>query len=170
MKMAEEILIESGGIVIPLGRWKCRMCLKIASWRAKGPVGDSPKRSAIMTYSTIWTPTLARGPVKLSEGGKGKGKKPITEVPKHNFDNDGESFDSQAAFSELDDDQPLQLRRTEIRGRSRPNSSRAPTATPAIADTVLAPAPTMAPVPPAQVFSSPTTQQIKSRRTEDDGR
>ncbi|KAG5595710.1 hypothetical protein H5410_036942 [Solanum commersonii] len=78
-------------------------------------------------------------------GGKGKGKRPVIEVPKHNFGSEGESFDSQDVFSEPNDDQPLQSRRVEIHVRSRPDSSRAPATTPPTADTIPAPAPTMAP-------------------------
>uniref|UniRef100_M1DHS2 Putative plant transposon protein domain-containing protein n=1 Tax=Solanum tuberosum TaxID=4113 RepID=M1DHS2_SOLTU len=40
--------------------------------------------------------------------GKGKGKRRMTKVPENNSSSEGESFDSQAAFSEPDDDQPLQ--------------------------------------------------------------
>uniref|UniRef100_M1DBV4 Putative plant transposon protein domain-containing protein n=1 Tax=Solanum tuberosum TaxID=4113 RepID=M1DBV4_SOLTU len=85
------------------------------------------------------------------KGGKGKGKRPVTEVPEHNSGSEGESFDSQDAFSEPNDDQPLQSRRAEIRARSHPESSRAPATTPPTTNTIPAPAPTMAPVPPVQV-------------------
>ncbi|KAG5631589.1 hypothetical protein H5410_003306 [Solanum commersonii] len=43
---------------------------------------------------------------KPQKGGKGKGKRPVSETPKHKSNSGG----SQAAFSELDDDQPLQSR------------------------------------------------------------
>uniref|UniRef100_M1DT61 Uncharacterized protein n=1 Tax=Solanum tuberosum TaxID=4113 RepID=M1DT61_SOLTU len=40
-------------------------------------------------------------------GGKDKGKAPVAEIPEHNSGSDGESFESQDAFSEPEDDQPL---------------------------------------------------------------
>uniref|UniRef100_M1DLJ9 Integrase core domain containing protein n=1 Tax=Solanum tuberosum TaxID=4113 RepID=M1DLJ9_SOLTU len=83
-----------------------------------------------------------KGITEPPKGGKGKGKKPITEVLEHNSGSEGESLDSQAAFSEPDDDQPLQSRRAEIRARFHLDSSRAPI------DTVPAPAPPVTPVPP----------------------
>uniref|UniRef100_M1DJ11 Uncharacterized protein n=1 Tax=Solanum tuberosum TaxID=4113 RepID=M1DJ11_SOLTU len=80
------------------------------------------------------------------KGGKGKGKNFLSETPEHNSSSHGESFDSQAILTELEDDQPLQSRRAEIPARSCPNSFRVPVATPA-ADTVPALAPPVAPVP-----------------------
>ncbi|WMV08775.1 hypothetical protein MTR67_002160 [Solanum verrucosum] len=50
---------------------------------------------------------LKKGKTAPPKGGKGKGKKPISEVLKHNSQIEGESFDYQVAFSEADDDQPL---------------------------------------------------------------
>uniref|UniRef100_M1D8A3 Integrase core domain containing protein n=1 Tax=Solanum tuberosum TaxID=4113 RepID=M1D8A3_SOLTU len=58
-----------------------------------------------------------KGRKEHPKGGKDKGKKPVSEVPKHNSNSEGRSFDSQAAFSETEDDEPLQSRRAEIRAR-----------------------------------------------------
>ncbi|KAK6793826.1 hypothetical protein RDI58_007279 [Solanum bulbocastanum] len=76
-------------------------------------------------------------------GGKGKGKRPTSEVSEHNSGSEGKAFDSQAILSEPEDDQPLQSRRAEIRARSHPNSSRAPTAS-SPANTMPTPAPHVA--------------------------
>uniref|UniRef100_M1E0N8 Integrase core domain containing protein n=1 Tax=Solanum tuberosum TaxID=4113 RepID=M1E0N8_SOLTU len=92
-----------------------------------------------------------KGKTTPPKGGKGKGKKPISEVPEHNSSSEGESFDSQVAFSESDDERPLQSRQAEICARSHPDSSRALTTTPPTADTVPAPTPTVVLVPPVQV-------------------
>uniref|UniRef100_M1DZH3 Integrase core domain containing protein n=1 Tax=Solanum tuberosum TaxID=4113 RepID=M1DZH3_SOLTU len=57
------------------------------------------------------------------------------------------AHNSQAMLSEPEDDHPLQSRRVEIRARSHTDLARVPT-TSSPADTVLAPALPLAPVPP----------------------
>ncbi|XP_049405201.1 uncharacterized protein LOC125868635 [Solanum stenotomum] len=49
------------------------------------------------------------------KGDKGKGKVPVAERLKHNSGSDGEFAHSQSSFSEHEDDQPLQTRRTKVR-------------------------------------------------------
>uniref|UniRef100_M1DRS2 Integrase core domain containing protein n=1 Tax=Solanum tuberosum TaxID=4113 RepID=M1DRS2_SOLTU len=89
-----------------------------------------------------------KGKTSPPNRGKGKGKKPISEIPEHNSGSEGESFDSQAEFSESNDDQPLQSLREEIHARSHPNSSGVPEATSPPTDILPAPAPIVVPEPP----------------------
>uniref|UniRef100_M1DHF6 Putative plant transposon protein domain-containing protein n=1 Tax=Solanum tuberosum TaxID=4113 RepID=M1DHF6_SOLTU len=91
-----------------------------------------------------------KGRTKPPKGGNGKGKRPASEAPKHNSDSEGEALNSQDVLSEPEDDQPLLSWKAKIRGRSPPDSARAPT-TIFPADTVPASAPPVAPVPPVQV-------------------
>uniref|UniRef100_M1DX24 Putative plant transposon protein domain-containing protein n=1 Tax=Solanum tuberosum TaxID=4113 RepID=M1DX24_SOLTU len=101
----------------------------------------------IFSATQIW---LAKGKTTPPKDGKGKGngKRSISKVTKHNSGSEEESFNSRVAFSEPNDDQPLQSMRVEIRDRSRPDPLRAPGATPPTTDTVPALAPTVVPVPP----------------------
>ncbi|KAG5599024.1 hypothetical protein H5410_030394 [Solanum commersonii] len=96
------------------------------------------------------------------KGGKGKGRSSVSETPEHNSNSDGESFDSQAILSELEDDHTLQSRRAKIRARSLPDSFRAPVAT-LVADTVPALAPLVAPIPP-MVLSPRLLNRLKTDR------
>uniref|UniRef100_M1DXW6 Putative plant transposon protein domain-containing protein n=1 Tax=Solanum tuberosum TaxID=4113 RepID=M1DXW6_SOLTU len=106
-------------------------------------------RGVVINEGGVNTPK--RGRKKPPKGGNGRGKRPIFDVLEHHSGSEGESFDSQAALSDPEDDQPLQSRRVEICARSHPDSSRTQAATPPTADTVPALAPPVAPVPPVQI-------------------
>ncbi|WMV29838.1 hypothetical protein MTR67_023223 [Solanum verrucosum] len=86
------------------------------------------------------------GLTKPLTGGKGKHKRPASEVPEHS-DRERVSAASHAALTEPEDDQPLESQWVKICGRCCPYSTRVPsTSTPA--DSVPAPASPVAPVPP----------------------
>uniref|UniRef100_M1DUJ6 Uncharacterized protein n=1 Tax=Solanum tuberosum TaxID=4113 RepID=M1DUJ6_SOLTU len=81
------------------------------------------------------------------KGGKGKGKVPIVETPEYNFGSERKSYDSQASFSEPEDDQLLLSRREELRSKGTYDPSRIPKAqTPP----PTAPAQMVVPAPPVQ--------------------
>lgn len=77
---------------------------------------------------------------KSPKGGKGKSKKPISQVPEHISSTEGEYFDSQGSLFEQDDDKPLHSWRQKIHARSCPNSLRVLEDTPYAVDTVPFPA------------------------------
>uniref|UniRef100_M1DAV9 Uncharacterized protein n=1 Tax=Solanum tuberosum TaxID=4113 RepID=M1DAV9_SOLTU len=66
----------------------------------------------------------AKGKKLRLKGGKGKGKVPIAETSEYNSGSEGESCDSQASFSEPEDDQLLKAHQAELRSKTRHDSSR----------------------------------------------
>uniref|UniRef100_M1DL09 Polyprotein protein n=1 Tax=Solanum tuberosum TaxID=4113 RepID=M1DL09_SOLTU len=92
--------------------------------------------------------------------GKGKGKKPASEVPEHNSGSEGESFDSQVhSLSRMMISLYSPGEHRSVLGLAQ-KTSRGPAATLPRTDTVPAPAPTVAPVPLIQIPLA-TTRDVK---------
>lgn len=81
---------------------------------------------------------------------QGQGQSDRIEIPKHNFNNQGESIDFWVSHDEPGDDQPLQSRRAKIHAWSRQDSSSIPESTTCVTDSVPSPAQTVVPAPPIQ--------------------
>uniref|UniRef100_M1D9U2 Integrase core domain containing protein n=1 Tax=Solanum tuberosum TaxID=4113 RepID=M1D9U2_SOLTU len=112
--------------------------------------GMPPKRARGIVINEEAVASTTKSKKVPPKVGKGKGKAPVDERLEYNSGSDGESFDSQASFSELDDDKLLQTRRTEIRAKARPNPSRIPESTPLATDSVPSPEHAVVPTPPVQ--------------------
>uniref|UniRef100_M1D9D7 Integrase core domain containing protein n=1 Tax=Solanum tuberosum TaxID=4113 RepID=M1D9D7_SOLTU len=148
-------------------------------WRAKSPVGDSPKRSASPTRTDVRStkhevdvcqtqqtncsigdsPNMSASPIfsvvwtpKLTGGPIKLGEIWITLPPSL----------SNSQFG-IQDDHPLNTRRAEIRARNRQGLSRIPQSTHHVADTVQAPAQIVVPAPPVHGPHPWLQNQLKAK-------
>uniref|UniRef100_M1DYN7 Putative plant transposon protein domain-containing protein n=1 Tax=Solanum tuberosum TaxID=4113 RepID=M1DYN7_SOLTU len=115
---------------------KAKVVLHAAYWcsRETNFIRDKPELSR---QSDSATRRLVRKDKSPPPGGKGKGKRPIS---------DRVTTGSQAVLSEPEDDQPLQSRRNEIQARSQPDSARVPHVSTPV-NSVPAQAPHVTPMP-----------------------